>query len=52
MLVIGELPEDEEVSVRETDQLLGEWINVEDLNKPEVFDNLETWSQFVVGVLI
>jgi predicted NUDIX family phosphoesterase len=51
MLVIGELPEDEEVSVRETDQLLGEWIDVEDLNKPEIFDNLETWSQFVVEVL-
>jgi predicted NUDIX family phosphoesterase len=51
MLVIGELPEDEEVSVRETDQLLGEWINVEDLRKPEIYDNLETWSQFVVDVL-
>jgi predicted NUDIX family phosphoesterase len=51
MLVIGELPEDEEVSVRETDQLLGEWINIEDLSKSEIFDNLETWSQFVVGVL-
>jgi predicted NUDIX family phosphoesterase len=51
MLVIGELPEDEEVSVRETDQLLGEWINIEDLRKSEIYDNLETWSQFVVDVL-
>jgi predicted NUDIX family phosphoesterase len=51
MLVIGELPEGEEVSVRETDQLLGEWINVEDLSKPEIYDNLETWSQFVVDIL-
>jgi predicted NUDIX family phosphoesterase len=51
MLVIGELPENEEVSVRETDQLLGEWINIDDLHKPEIYDNLETWSQFVVDVL-
>jgi predicted NUDIX family phosphoesterase len=51
MLVIGDLPEGQEVSVRETDQLLGEWINIEDLRKPEVYDNLETWSQFVVDIL-
>jgi predicted NUDIX family phosphoesterase len=51
MLVIGDLPENEEVSVRETYQLLGEWINIEDLHKPEVYENLETWSQFVVDVL-
>jgi predicted NUDIX family phosphoesterase len=51
MLVIGELPEDEEVNVRETDQLLGEWIKVEDLKKPEIYDDLETWSQFVVDIL-
>jgi predicted NUDIX family phosphoesterase len=51
MLVIGDLPEGEEVSVRETDQLLGEWINIEDLRKPEIYDNLETWSQFVVDTL-
>jgi predicted NUDIX family phosphoesterase len=51
MLVIGELPVDEEVSVRETDQLLGEWIDIEDLSKPEIYNNLETWSQFVVGVI-
>lgn len=51
MLVIGELPEGEEVSVRETDQLLGEWINIDDLNNPEIYDNLETWSQFVVNIL-
>jgi predicted NUDIX family phosphoesterase len=51
MLVIGELPEGEEVLVRETDQLLGEWINIEDLRNPDVFNNLESWSQFVVDVL-
>ncbi len=51
MLVVGEIPGDEEVTVRETDQLLGEWITVEDLKKPEIYDSLETWSQFVVDIL-
>ncbi|PLR72166.1 hypothetical protein [Bacillus sp. UMB0728] len=51
MLVIGELPEDEEVSVRETDQLLGKWMTVEDLKKPEVYESLESWSKFVVDIL-
>lgn len=52
MLVIGELPLDEEVTVQETDQLLGEWIKIADLKNPEVFDNLETWSQFVADILV
>ena len=51
MLVVAELPEDEEVSVRETDQLLGEWIKVEDLKNPEIYDSLESWSQFVADIL-
>ena len=51
MLVIGELPEGEEVSVRETDQLLGEWINVEDLKNEEIYEALESWSKFVADIL-
>lgn len=51
MLVIGELTEDTEVSVRETDQLEGLWLNVEDLKSPEIYDNLESWSQFVADIL-
>jgi predicted NUDIX family phosphoesterase len=51
MLVIGELSLDEEVSVQETDQLLGEWIKIEDLKTPEVYNSLETWSQFVADIL-
>lgn len=51
MLVIGELPEDEEVEVKETDQLLGEWINVEDLKQPDTYESLESWSQFVADIL-
>jgi predicted NUDIX family phosphoesterase len=51
MLVVGEVTEDEEISVKETDQLLGEWINIDELRNPEIFDRLETWSQFAVDVL-
>lgn len=51
MLVVGEIPIDEEVTVRETDQLLGEWISVEDLKKPEIYSSLESWSQFVADIL-
>lgn len=40
-----------EVSVRETDQLRGRWVNVSDLRDPEVYDQLESWSQFVADIL-
>lgn len=51
MLVIGDLPEDEEVSVRETDQLEGEWIKISDLKNPNIYNSLESWSQFVADIL-
>jgi predicted NUDIX family phosphoesterase len=50
MLVIGELKESEDVSVRETDQLEGFWINIDELK--DVYEDLETWSQFVADILI
>ncbi|AZV43549.1 hypothetical protein BAOM_2940 [Peribacillus asahii] len=51
MLVIGELPVEEAVLVRETDQLLGKWIKIKDLKSPEIYDRLESWSQFVADIL-
>ncbi|KON87479.1 hypothetical protein AF332_12005 [Sporosarcina globispora] len=51
LLVIGELDSNAEVTVKETDQLLGEWIKITDLKKPEVYETLETWSQFVADIL-
>lgn len=51
MLVIGELPLDEKVTVQETDQLLGEWIKIEDLKQPDIYNSLESWSQFVADIL-
>lgn len=51
MLVIAELEEEEEVTVKETEQLEGLWFSIDELKQPEVFDTLETWSQFVVDIL-
>lgn len=51
MLVVAELPEDENVSVRETDQLEGLWFTIDELKIPDVYKTLETWSQFVVDTL-
>ncbi|MNG38796.1 hypothetical protein D3C84_1266300 [compost metagenome] len=51
MLVIAELEEDAQISVKETDQLEGIWFTVDELKQPEVFETLETWSQFVVEIL-
>jgi len=51
MLVVAELDEGETVSVKETDQLEGVWFTVDKLKQPEVFESLETWSQFVVDIL-
>jgi predicted NUDIX family phosphoesterase len=52
MLVIGELPLDEEVTVRETDQLKGEWIKISDLKNDDIYSHLESWSQFVADILV
>jgi predicted NUDIX family phosphoesterase len=51
LLVVAELKDDTSVSVRETDQLIGYWFNVERLREKDIYDRLETWSQFVVDVL-
>jgi|SRR5690554_2375334 len=39
------LPEDADVTVRETDTLRGYWIRVRDLTKTPLFESLENWSQ-------
>lgn len=51
ILAILELPEEAEVSVRETDKLDGYWIRIRDLKKTPLFEKLETWSQMAVEVL-
>jgi len=51
LLVIAELKEDATVAVRETDQLKGMWLTIEDLTQSNTYERLESWSQFVVDVL-
>lgn len=51
ILSVLDLEEDAEVSVRETNQLAGNWITLEDLLTDETYNRLETWSQFVVDIL-
>lgn len=45
------LPSDATVEVRETEQLKGTWMTVDQLKQPEVFDRLESWSQIAVGTI-
>jgi predicted NUDIX family phosphoesterase len=51
LLVIAELKEDANVTVRETDQLKGSWFKVEELFESETYDRLENWSKFVADIL-
>lgn len=51
ILAVMELPEEAEVTVKETDQLEGYWIRIRDLNKTPLFESLESWSQIAAGIL-
>jgi predicted NUDIX family phosphoesterase len=51
ILVILDLPADATVSVRETDQLKGDFVTLAELNEPSVFERLEDWSKIVVQTL-
>ncbi len=51
ILSVLNLEEDAEVSVKETNQLAGRWMTLDELSTPEAYDRLETWSQFVVDIL-
>jgi predicted NUDIX family phosphoesterase len=51
ILGITDLKEDATVTVRETEQLAGHWISLEELKSEEVYDRLENWSKIVVDIL-
>ncbi|MBD3918442.1 hypothetical protein H8B09_06715 [Paenibacillus sp. PR3] len=51
LLVILDIDADGEVNVRETDQLEGQWITVEQLREETIYSKLESWSQIVTNVL-
>ncbi|MCP6681290.1 hypothetical protein [Bacillus nakamurai] len=39
------------VEVKEKDQIAGRWMNISDLKEKDVYQRLETWSQFVADIL-
>lgn len=51
IMIIVKLPENTEVSVRETDQLKGFWLNEQDFDNPVVFNRLESWSKYVADII-
>lgn len=51
ILMVLDLPEDVEVTVRETEQLEGYWIRKQDLTKAGLWECLESWSKMVAEVL-
>ncbi|MBM7598286.1 putative NUDIX family phosphoesterase [Virgibacillus halotolerans] len=51
LLAIIELTEEVHVEVREIDQIKGGWIPIKQLKDSKTYDNLESWSQFVVDIL-
>lgn len=51
LLAIIELNNDVDVRVREVNQLKGGWIQIKDLINDDIYNDLETWSQFVADLL-
>lgn len=51
ILITMEIPSGTEISVKETNQLSGEWISIEELKKPEIFSQLENWSKIASDIL-
>lgn len=51
ILVIIHVPEGQEVTVRETDQLDGKFVSLEELKQKETYDRLENWSKIAVNIL-
>lgn len=51
VLMVLDLPEHAEVTVRETNKLEGYWLRTSDLAKSPLFESLETWSQMTVKEL-
>jgi predicted NUDIX family phosphoesterase len=52
LLIIAELDENANVSVKETDQLKGEWISIQNLPYADTYERLESWSKFVTDILV
>jgi predicted NUDIX family phosphoesterase len=51
ILIVIDFADDINICVRETDQLEGEFVKLEELKKEEVYGRLESWSKIVVDTL-
>lgn len=51
ILGIIELELDDEVTVRETEQLAGQWMTIKELKEEKSYSRLENWSKTIVGIL-
>ncbi|WP_059103393.1 hypothetical protein [Shouchella shacheensis] len=52
ILSVLELADDAAVEVKEVNQMTGRWVPISDLKKEEIYERLESWSKFVVNILI
>lgn len=51
LLVVMEVSPQSEVSVRETDKLLGSWVSINELKNDNLYSQLENWSKLALEVL-
>lgn len=51
LLYIMDLDDSATVSIRETEKLKGEWVDLRTLKNPQIVDRLETWSQIAAPIL-
>lgn len=51
ILAVIDLPDLSEVNVRETEQLRGHWMTLEELKQEETYSRLENWSKIAVDTL-
>jgi predicted NUDIX family phosphoesterase len=51
LLVVIDVHKDTIVEVRETEELAGKFISIDELKEKEVYERLENWSKIVVDIL-
>ncbi|TSB48391.1 hypothetical protein [Alkalicoccobacillus porphyridii] len=51
ILSVLDVTEGAEVKVKETEQIAGYWMSLDQLKAKDKYDRMETWSQFVVDLL-
>jgi predicted NUDIX family phosphoesterase len=51
LLYTFEVDDEAIVEVKEEDQIEGFWMDIKDLKNDEIYNNLESWSQFVADIL-